>query len=514
MKRIGALLGILAPAVLGLACEDDNVGTVVPIVQVDPKHLDFGTVELAQEKVLGVKLTDLEAVPAKIPSISIIDDCEGCFAIVNPVSEVPAASSVQLDIKFRAGRLRISTGTVTITSDDPKLPSVQITLVGRGSDSRRPDIAVAPARVNFGFVPAGGVSVGSFVVRSTGTNALLIDRVRIDPADAPFRITTSTPAAGRAQKMEPGAQASVSVRATVPRTETGTVSARVIIETNVLEEKNFPGKPGWVSVPLVAQANLPPLALVGPDQTVEPWSRATLDGSASHDQDVPPDEPLSYRWEFAKKPDGSTAVLERARTAAPSFWVDLAGRYEVSLVVTDALGLESQNPAVTVIEALPTNAVRIELIWDHPDADLDLHLVREGGAFCDCATDVHYRDCARRPNWFPVAPGANPRLDVDDRSGFGPENINIDGEGPTRTIPPGHYSIGVHYYSSNSGVSTWPTTASNATVRVYIFGLLAGQFQTQLVNDGDLWFAATLNWPDHTVTEDGRLIQGQTCAIF
>ncbi|MFO0724227.1 MAG: choice-of-anchor D domain-containing protein [Myxococcota bacterium] len=501
-------------ATLASACEDDNVGVVVPVVQVSPLHLDFGTVELSQESVLSVKMTDLEAVPAKIPSISLIDDCQGCFTVVNPVSQVPAASSVDLQIKFRAQRLAISTGTVTITSDDPKLPSILVTLVGRGSDSRRPDIAVAPSRVNFGFVPAGGVSVGSFVVRSTGTNTLLIDKVRIDPADAPYRITTSTPAAGHSQKMEPGAQASVSIRASVPRSETGTVTARVIIETNVLEEKNVPGKVGWVAVPLTARANLPPLALVGPDQTVEPWSRATLDGSGSHDQDNPPDDPISYRWEFSKKPDGSTTVLERAHTAQPSFWVDLAGRYEVSLVVTDALGLESQNTAVTVVEALPTNAVRIELIWDHPDADLDLHLIREGGAFCDCATDVHYRDCARTPNWFPATPGANPRLDVDDRSGFGPENINIDGDGPNRFIPAGHYNIAVHYYSSNSGISTWPTTTANATVRVYIFGLLAGQFQRALTADGDVWFAATLNWPEHTVTEDGRLSPGQTCAIF
>ena len=77
MKRCGALLGIWAPALFGRACEDDNVGTVVPIVQVDPKHHDFGTVEPSQEQALGVKLTELEYVPAKIPSISIIDDCEG-----------------------------------------------------------------------------------------------------------------------------------------------------------------------------------------------------------------------------------------------------------------------------------------------------------------------------------------------------------------------------------------------------------------------------------------------------
>jgi len=282
----------------------------------------------------------------------------------------------------------------------------------------------------------------------------------------------------------------------------------------VLEEKNFPGRKGVVIVPIKAKANLPPIARVGADQTVEPWSRATLDGSQSFDQDDPPDDPLTYRWEIVRKPDGSTTNLERARTAAPSFWVDLAGRYEIALVVTDALGLESQMVATTVVEALPTNAVRIELIWDHPDADFDLHLMRSGGPFCDCANDVHYRDCGRTPNWFPVTPGANPRLDVDDRGGFGPENINIDGEGAERFIPDGSYDIAVHYYASNKGVSMWPTTSSEVTVRVYLYGLLAAELKQTLVNDGDLWRAGTLNWPARTIVPSSQVLSSQTCAMF
>ena len=38
--------------------------------------------------------------------------------------------------------------------------------------------------------------------------------------------------------------------------------------------------------------------------------------------------------------------------------------------------------------------------------------------------------------------------------------IDIDGDGPSRTIVPGEYTIVVHYYSSNSGISTWPTIIS------------------------------------------------------
>lgn len=511
MRRL--LLPLVAAASFA-ACEDDRVGELQPIVDVNPKHLDFGVVELSQEQRLATTLSNQQVVAAAL-SYDLVDDCEpDCFLLIDPPSELVGPASAELTVRFRATRVEIATGTVTITTNDPKAPVRTVTLVGRGSDNCHPGVEVQPEVVDFGFVPAGGIAVSSFVVRSNGCNDLLIDRVRIDPPGAPFRITTATPSPDRPGLLAPGSQASVGLRAVVPETVSGTVTAQVIIETNVLEEKNVPGKVGWVAVPLNARANLPPLAIVGEDQTVDPWSRVTLDGGKSHDQDDPPDHPLTFRWEILQKPDGSTTELERARTETPSFWVDLTGRYEIGLVVTDALGLESQNRAVTVVEALPTNAVRIELIWDHPDADLDLHLIREGGAFCDCASDVHYRDCGREPIWFPQAPGANPRLDVDDRSGFGPENINIDGDGPTRYIPPGAYTIAAHYYSSNSGVSTWPTTTANATIRVYVYGLLAAQLSQALQTDGDLWMAGTLHWPEHRVDANGQLLGGQTCAAF
>lgn len=501
-RRFGAQAAGLALVLLG--CEDPIVSTVNPVLQVSPESLDFGVVELTQQAELPLTLKNLEQVSVDVSQIQVEDDCDGCFLVVDAPAEVLAYATVPVQVRFRAVRLAVATGTVTVASNDPKAPVRKVFLKGRGSDLRRPDIEVAPPRIDFGFVPAGGIAVSSFVIRSTGTNTLLIDRITIDPPGAPFRITTSTPTPERPGRLEPGAQASVSLRAELPASATGTVSARILIETNVLELKNVPERPGVVQIPLDSLANLPPIADPGEAQTVEPWSRVTLDGSKSKDQDVPPDDPLRFRWTLRTRPGGSTTVLERANTATPSFWADLTGTYEVELVVTDGLGLESE-PKTVVIEALPTNAVRIELTWDHPDSDLDLHLINEGGAFCDCATDVHYRDCGRTPNWFPSTPGANPRLDVDDQTGFGPENINIDGDGVNRFIPTGRYTIGVHYYSSNSGISSWPTTTSNATLRIYIFGLLAAELTRPMTTDGELWNAAQLVWPDQQIQVDGTV---------
>ena len=254
---------------LALGCESDKVGAVAPVVTVVPTHLDFGTLELGQEAVHPIFIRDLEAVPALITRVELVDDCGGCFITLAEVREVAPYSTVEMPVRFRAVRLEIATATVTIATNDPKAAVHKVTMVGRGADTRVPDIEVAPARVDFGFVPAGGVAIGSFVVRSTGTNDLLIDRLRIEPPDAPYRVTTSTPSPSRPGRLAPGAQASVRLRAMLPDTETGTITARLFIETNVPKEKNVPGLPGVVEVPLSSLANLPPLAIAGPDLTVE-----------------------------------------------------------------------------------------------------------------------------------------------------------------------------------------------------------------------------------------------------
>jgi len=484
------------------------------VIRVEPERLDFGTIELGQQALKEIKLSNFESVPAVIQMVGIEDDCNGCFLAVDPPTKIEGLSILNFSIRFRSVRLKVATGTVTIQTDDPRQPSKKVFVIGRGSDMRRPDIEVAPTTVDFGFVPAGGLAVNSFSIRSTGDNDLLIDRILIEPADSPYRITTSTPTPQSPGRLVPGAQASVGVRAAFPESETGTVTARVVIETNVPFDKNVPGKKGVVHVPIRALSNRPPIAVCGEALTVEPWSRASLDGSQSYDQDTPPDNPLQYQWRLLTRPSGSTAQLERANTAQPSFWVDITGSYELELNVIDALGLPSQTPCLVEVEALPTNAIRIELTWDHPDSDLDLHLIQSGGSFCDCATDCHYRDCARRPNWFPATPGSNPRLDIDDRAGFGPETIDIDGEGVDRFIQDGSYQIAVHYYASNEGISSWPTNRSVATVRVFIFGLLAAEFTHPLDNDGDVWLVGSLTWPDRIVIPDGGVIPRQMCGAF
>ncbi|MCR4321626.1 MAG: PKD domain-containing protein, partial [Candidatus Brocadiaceae bacterium] len=90
--------------------------------------------------------------------------------------------------------------------------------------------------------------------------------------------------------------------------------------------------------------NSAPVANAGADQTVYVGNTVTLDGSGSTDVDG---DLLTYSWAFTTKPDGSTATLSGTTTVNPTFTVDKAGTYVVSLIVNDGT-VDSTADTVTI----------------------------------------------------------------------------------------------------------------------------------------------------------------------
>ncbi len=83
------------------------------------------------------------------------------------------------------------------------------------------------------------------------------------------------------------------------------------------------------------KANNPPVASAGEDQAVTAGDRVQLSGSSSSDPDG---DQLSFAWELTSRPEGSSAALEEASSATPSFVPDLAGIYLLTLTVKDPSG--------------------------------------------------------------------------------------------------------------------------------------------------------------------------------
>ena len=282
---------------------------------------------------------------------------------------------------------------------------------------------------------------------------------------------------------------------------TGNYAAELTIGSNDPEAAS-------ISIPIKASVAAAPVAvasfrvrdLANPTapwtdpNNIQPLERVYLDGSQSYD---PTGAPIvAYRWQMVEWPAGLDPVdfaANGATTAYFSVWVPLAGHYVAKLEVAK-VGPDSQevwsgagaNSTVSFM-VIPGSRLHVQLTWDDDENDQDLHLVKVASdntaAVCHEPTDCYYSN--KTPLWFdsyPIADGPNPRLDIDDTHGLGPENINIDDPAP------GTYRLFVHYYANITGGE--PT---NCRVRIYVNGSLAFSEQ-RLLTANDIWGVADVIW--------------------
>ena len=234
-----------------------------------------------------------------------------------------------------------------------------------------------------------------------------------------------------------------------------------------------------------------PIANAGSNQSTAPDEMVYLDGTQSSS---PINSPLSYSWQMVSMPSGSNTSLMNAGTATPSFLGDVAGEYVACLVVTDGEECES-DPSCVTIDVRPQVAIHVELTWETDDSDLDLHYLSANGSYFNSPTDCYYGN--KTPDWglngegqADGISGNDPRLDVDNTSGYGPENVNQDEPFDTTD----GYRVTVHFYCDHGGGNT------PARVRIYINGSLAYE-TTQVLGAADFWEVA-----DITVWGDGAYI--------
>ena len=215
---------------------------------------------------------------------------------------------------------------------------------------------------------------------------------------------------------------------------------------------------------------------------------ALFDGTSSYDPDNSgPNAIAEYRWSMRTVPPGSSTTAQNAGVGQGQVFVDVAGTYEVQLVVVDQDGLESQ-PATYQFEGIPFEDIHVELAWDIDISDVDVHLINESqnGQFFQAPFDCYYANMS--PDWGPAGSYGNPTLDLDDVNGYGPENINI--VSPEDGV---NYMVVIHYYSDD-GVG-----GTNATVRIYISGELKYERVQNLNQTGRTWEVARISWPNGTI---------------
>ncbi len=181
-----------------------------------------------------------------------------------------------------------------------------------------------------------------------------------------------------------------------------------------------------------------------------PLTTVTVEATAADDGDS-----LRYRWTLVRREVGSAAADPAPRNAATTqFMPDIAGEYLLRVTVTDDDGETASCDSLVV--ALVDEGLRIEMFWNTDGTDMDVHLANPTATRWFSDDDCYYANChdPGSLNWGAPGTADDPRLDIDDVNGFGPENINIDDPST------GVYTVGVHAFSGRGDV----------TVRIYCGG--------------------------------------------
>ncbi|MFO0683252.1 MAG: PKD domain-containing protein [Sandaracinus sp.] len=203
---------------------------------------------------------------------------------------------------------------------------------------------------------------------------------------------------------------------------------------------------------MVTVIGLPsPPTVTCPDHVdTTPLATATVTATVVDDGTI-----VSQSWRSVSVPPGSRAGIptppNQLTTSVPT---DLAGEYPVEIAVTDDDG--NRATCTTVVRAVATEGLRVEVFWNTDGTDMDTHVMRPGGTTWTGSDDCNFRNCQGGSQLEWGAPGTddNPHLDIDDTNGFGPENVNVD------RPQPGVYRVGVHAWAGGAQV----------TVRIYCGG--------------------------------------------
>lgn len=513
-----------------------RAGDVGAEINVSPRDLDFGAVELRQPASREVRITNLGLADLEISDLSlsgregfeVLRDGESVAGPHDPPLRVTGGETLVLTVVYDPPGPGPADGYLDVLSNAGNSPSTRVNLLANGAE---PCINVVPSSVDFG----AGLLVDSrdgptlnrqpVIIESCGPTPLRIERIEFeDPEDVFGAVELPEPVDGNLFSL-PGSVDGEDFPTADLEVGFWPLDLRVYGgRMKVYSNATPPDEPTIVDLFGRGVDNTCPLPYAVEDTfEVQPLDIITLDGSPSMDPDG---EVRSWQWTVIQRPEGSVSQplesfadprrpadggeADDIGTPQAQFFVDLTGEYVLELRVVDALGQSSCEPravAEITIRAEPQKELHIQLVWSTPDdpdqtdttgTDIDLHLAHERaeGRWSAAAGewDCYFRNAS--PDWGVVGEVAdNPTLDIDDTNGAGPENINL--EEPEIGVS---YEVGAIYFRSTSTfgdpeVDRQLEHPSYVSLRIFNRGTpLVELVGKELTETMQLWHMATVTW--------------------
>ncbi|MBN2209202.1 MAG: choice-of-anchor D domain-containing protein [Candidatus Coatesbacteria bacterium] len=135
-----------------------GIAQAAPNVVVNPTSLDFGTLFVDDTAQLTFTISNTsELVPLNLISVT----CVGADYAVTVGASLPVTistvSPVEVVVEFTPSTMGTITGTVTVTTDDPETPSVQVSLTGVGFEDLIPPGAITDLAAQTGAATTAAI---------------------------------------------------------------------------------------------------------------------------------------------------------------------------------------------------------------------------------------------------------------------------------------------------------------------------------------------------------------------
>lgn len=186
-------------ATLGIASNDPNnptvevtltgIGVGLPDIAVSPSSLAFGSVTVGGFLTKSLTVSNNGLSTLVIASVTISGSDAAMFSQTNNCTAVVPAGSCTVNVTFTPTSQGAKTATLSISSNDPDTPNLNVALSGTGLV---PDIALDTFALSFGTVPIGSLSSRTVTVSNTGDAPLMIASITISGTDAGMFSETNT----------------------------------------------------------------------------------------------------------------------------------------------------------------------------------------------------------------------------------------------------------------------------------------------------------------------------------
>lgn len=424
MSRRGCQLGAMIGALVVAGCEGDTIARRPSSGFFEPEFVDFGEVPAGRTHVGTTTLRNTSGSAIVVRSVRFEPalDVYGAFleagGTLNGAS-LPNGRAVEVEIRFGPRTEGQFNASMVIEADDL---AIGLPIRARARQETPAAPALSPGAIAFSGIPVGQASLREIELTNAGDRSGRLDSILVP--SGPFSVENRQGApVALPIFLDPGQSTRMQIRYQPLQPETE-ARAQIVFGFSavgtraVLELSGRSTNIGQLSCPQV------------------PVDFGAIPRGRTETQTIRCARPGNWTFESARWRSGSAPYFvmpSTPRTTPGALEVDVSfealGSLGQHLGLLELQGAEGAVSAVTVTGTIASPVrgevdIGVELTWNTPFSDFDLHLVREGGLPFVDGEDCYFQ--SKNPAWGDAARLTDdPFLDRDDREGYGPETLTL-----------------------------------------------------------------------------------------